>query len=319
MDYYYGQDFFNGDEPAKAPDNKYAKAAGEQKGTNVKNTSPGSYRNNVKDLAGGISSHGTTMADDTKAPEDAKTFSDSIPETNESWSQTRNKDPANGMNARDTLRYSRLADALNSKDWVTYDPTNVSLRGGGVSGGGVKNLNIKDVNTAEMRAQNRNEQYENTEVVNEQTRRDLYKKFPYEMKKAVELAKVDMAKNANSAELSAMLNAVAQTLQQDNVRFNHDEQLRYYQEVANILASPDTGDATRLYLSQLFSAHNTLTGMKAYYLQQRDKAQSESDTAGYQMWSYALSMLEDAAVNNGANATENSTASSAPAPAEFHY
>lgn len=130
------------------------------------------------------------------------------------------KNNVNSNDRKTTLRFSRLADALNARDWSAYNTIHTDLRGGGASGGGTKNLDVSNVDSAERRAQLSAEQASASKTMSDQ----------------------QLINNMRQLKLSHM-----------DKQFTNEEALRYAKEITNLLNSTKD-ETTKMYMASLVGA-----------------------------------------------------------------
>lgn len=186
-----------------------------------------------------------------RAAEEAKKFADKRKETSQTVQDIVGEDAVNGMTPDQTLRYSRLADALNSQDWSFWRGGSVDATGRGQNqSGGLESISAKDVDTAEKRAQERAEELSKEKSQQTLGRQDAYRRYDYDIDKLRQQTRMGLSSQGSQIQLQAFQTMLSNAAQQDLTQFNDKEQLAKIQTFVNYIVN-NVDEQSRAIFGQL--------------------------------------------------------------------
>lgn len=211
--------------------------------------------------------------------ENANNFSSSQEETNMPVNRVAETSAVNGLDRATTLRYARLADALNAQSLYAPKAVHLDAGTGALSGGGVEEINKKDLSTAESRAQAIAENLSEKQGGQILDRQDLYKKFPYLTEQTIMQLETAFGKDVSESAKDYYYRMVNDILSRKDRLWNTAYQLDYARQITNEIINTDD-ELKRLALSQALGLGNfNYSNLQKVYIEESKKIVREYNAA----------------------------------------
>lgn len=171
---------------------------------------------------------------------DVEDWTNNQKDTNRNLSSVLDEDRVNGIDQNQTLALSRLADALNSKDFSFWKGGAVNASGTGTNTeGNLQTIQKSQIQTPEQRAQTLAENLSQEKSSKTLNRQDILKQFPYINMQKIKSLESQYGADTSNLMLSTFATAYNLLTDEKRMYWSDKEKLRYSKDIANAIIETD--------------------------------------------------------------------------------